>query len=318
MRIVISAGHGKFVRGASGIIDEVDEARKVTTGVTGALSLLGVGVVLYWDDISRSQSENLKRIVDFHNSQTRDVDVSIHFNSAGATSKPLGTEVLYLTDKGLSIGKPVLDKICAASGLKNRGMVHRPNLYFLKNTEKPAILVEVCFVDSSADVAIYRAKFNEICKAIAEGLAEKVVPGPEPEPEGGFHVKGKCSTFGGPKDTGVASDEGLAFITSIGQAPHLFLPTQPPETNGLARRLNPYVHYLACRWDYDKTPRAQLLSEVALVRANGMELTAFPADWGPNAGTGRVADLSPQLAKDLGLETDDEVEVIFPYRKETA
>ena len=28
-RIVISSGHGKYVRGASGIIDEVDEARRV-------------------------------------------------------------------------------------------------------------------------------------------------------------------------------------------------------------------------------------------------------------------------------------------------
>ena len=27
--IVLSSGHGKYVRGASGIIDEVDEARRV-------------------------------------------------------------------------------------------------------------------------------------------------------------------------------------------------------------------------------------------------------------------------------------------------
>ena len=30
-RIVISSGHGKYVRGASGIIDEVDEARRVSS-----------------------------------------------------------------------------------------------------------------------------------------------------------------------------------------------------------------------------------------------------------------------------------------------
>jgi hypothetical protein len=56
--------------------------------------------------------------------------------------------------------------------------------------------------------------------------------------------------------------------------------------------------------------------ELALVRAGGIELTAFPADWGPNdEATGRVADLSPGLLADLGLKTDDEVEVIFPYRR---
>jgi hypothetical protein len=57
--------------------------------------------------------------------------------------------------------------------------------------------------------------------------------------------------------------------------------------------------------------------EVALVRAlaTGRELTARPADWGPHEEkTGRVADLSPKLMVDLGIETDDLVQVIYPWR----
>jgi hypothetical protein len=56
---------------------------------------------------------------------------------------------------------------------------------------------------------------------------------------------------------------------------------------------------------------------VALVRSirTGIALKAFPADWGPNQNTGRIADISPGLMDDLGIETDDEVEVIFPYRE---
>jgi len=50
----------------------------------------------------------------------------------------------------------------------------------------------------------------------------------------------------------------------------------------------------------------------AIVRANGKEFLAWPADWGPNENTGRVADLSPGLMEALGLNTDDEVEVIYP------
>ena len=60
------------------------------------------------------------------------------------------------------------------------------------------------------------------------------------------------------------------------------------------------------RWDYTVTPREMLLTHKALVRVpGGMELTAWPADWGPHSSTGRVADLSPCLMKDLGLKTDD-------------
>ena len=128
-----------------------------------------------------------------------------------------------------------------------------------------------------------------------------------------FNAHGKVSWFGGPDDKGVTASEGLAFIYQIEDAPHLFLPYQPEGTTGLARRLNPYVHYVACRWDYHITPPDMLLTQQALVRvAGGIELTAWPADWGPNSNTGRIADLSPGLMEDLKIQTDDEVEVIFP------
>ena len=74
MRIVISSGHGRYIRGASGIIDEVTEARKVVEHVADYLSGLGVDVTTYHDDVSTTQEENLNRIVDFHNSQTRSID----------------------------------------------------------------------------------------------------------------------------------------------------------------------------------------------------------------------------------------------------
>jgi hypothetical protein len=47
-------------------------------------------------------------------------------------------------------------------------------------------------------------------------------------------------------------------------------------------------------------------------------MLAYPADWGPHENTGRVADISPGLMQYLGIETDDEVEVIFPYEPEIA
>ena len=138
---------------------------------------------------------------------------------------------------------------------------------------------------------------------------------PHPFTEFLFFAEGKCSTFGGPQDTGVTPEEGLAFIYEYEQAPHLFLPVQPPGTTGLARRLNPIVPYIACRWDYDKTPKEMLRGKgMALVWAikTGKEVLAHPADWGPNVNTGRVADLSPGLMDALEITTDDDVEVTYP------
>lgn len=61
--------------------------------------------------------------------------------------------------------------ISKASGLKDRGAKQRTELYFLKNTTEPAILLEICFVDSKADVELYQKNFKAICAAIAEVLA---------------------------------------------------------------------------------------------------------------------------------------------------
>ena len=313
-RIVISSGHGKYVRGASGVLDEVDEARRVVEHVADELMSRGVDVVTYHDDVSKTQDENLRRIVDFHNSQTRDLDVSIHFNAYVETSKPMGTECLYYSDPDLSAQISAAISWC---GFLNRGAKKRTDLYFLSQTSAEAILVETCFVDSSADAEIYQRQFDSICQAIAAVLSDQLVVTPPP-PDTLVQLSGKVSAFGGPDDEGVAPDEGLAFISDVMQAPHLFLPYQPSKTSGLARRLNPNIHYIACRWDYSVTPHAMLLEELALVRntANNYELTAFPADWGPHESTDRIADLSPGLMADLGLETDAEAEVIFPYRQE--
>lgn len=324
MKVVISAGHSSKCRGASYYFDEVDEARNVTSGVADALRELGVEVVTYWDDVSDDQQENLKRICDFHNAQGKhDLDVSVHFNSAtfdgsDHTSKPVGCEVFYTSQAGREVADQVVNAICEASGLINRGPKDDDTiggLYFLSHTQAVSVLVEICFLNSKADTVIYQATFPEICEAIAQAIAgeQDIVP-PQPDDEPLLQVSGSCSWFGGPDDTGVSPSEGLAFIYSYEQRPDLFLPQQPYGTTGLARRLDPDVFYVACRWDYSVTSKDMLADEgtMALVRAGGRELLAWPADWGPHEDTGRVADISPGLMNALGISTDDEVEVIYP------
>jgi hypothetical protein len=114
----------------------------------------------------------------------------------------------------------------------------------------------------------------------------------------------------------VDPDEGLAFFDEVEDAPNLFLSEQPPGTTGHARRLYPTQFYVACRWDYETTPKDMLADQDirALVRAkkNGRHFLAHPADWGPHEDTDRAADISPGLMAALGIETDDEIEVIYP------
>jgi hypothetical protein len=181
----------------------------------------------------------------------------------------------------------------------------------LNHTTAPGVLLEVCFVDSAADCEAYAMHYGAICEAIAGVISDEDV-----KAVARMTFEGSCSWFGGPGDSGVDEDEGLAFFYEYGDAPHLFLYEQPPGTTGLARRLDPTKPYVACRWNYAVTPKTMLAdrSLMAMVRSKktGKSAYAWPADWGPHVDTNRAADLSPGLMEQLGLETDDEVEIIYP------
>lgn len=169
VQIAISSGHGKYVRGADGYIDEVNEARRVVNRVAQLLTESKNIAYVFHDNVSKTQEENLHRIVDWHNSKERYLDVSVHFNANEPTTQPMGTECLYVSQQELA---SVVSRAISEEGqLKDRGPKKRTDLYFLNNTNKPAILIEVCFVDSEYDADTYLARFEEICTAIAHSIS---------------------------------------------------------------------------------------------------------------------------------------------------
>lgn len=133
-----------------------------------------------------------------------------------------------------------------------------------------------------------------------------------------FHVEGKMSTFGGPHDTGMKPDEGLALfddeqdMKAHGLGDYL-LSQAVAGAPGLGRRLNPAKYYLACRWWDAGLSRKKVRSSWAWVEnpKTGKRHRARPVDYGPAPYTGRVADLSPGLAQALALRTDDICRVIL-------
>lgn len=177
----ISSGHSTDCRGAAGYLDEVDEATRIVDQVGALLKRSGVPVKTFHDTISTSQDENLNRIVNWHNSQSRELDISVHLNAYQTTSSPMGTECLYVSQSELS-GKVAM-MIAEAGDFINRGPKYRDGLFFLNNTDKPAILIEICFVDSKADANLYNEYFEDICLAISEAITGQAIePGPiEPE-----------------------------------------------------------------------------------------------------------------------------------------
>jgi len=177
--VCISSGHGKFVRGAKGHLDEVDEARRVTDEIARILRAGNVPVTVFHDDSSKNVNANLNAIVSAHKKAARQRNVSVHFNAFTKTDKPMGVEVCHRNQPtfAANVSKAIAD----AGKFINRGQKPRTNLFFL-NQLSNAILLEVCFVDSSADAALYKTHFAAICAAIAKSVAGVTVPPPTPTP----------------------------------------------------------------------------------------------------------------------------------------
>lgn len=175
MRINVHAGHnpaGKIACGAVGILNESNEARAVKNEVIRQLRLLGHTVYDCTVDDGKNQADVLSKIVAKCNANTVDLDVSIHFN-AGANDqvgngKTAGTEVYVYPGGGARThAQNVVNRI-ANLGFRNRGVKENKDLYVLRKTKAPAMLIECCFVDDADDARLYDA--YSMASAIVYGL----------------------------------------------------------------------------------------------------------------------------------------------------
>lgn len=171
MRINVHGGHSLKCRGASGYLDEVNEDRKVKNRVIELLRANGHTVYDCTDDNSTSQNANLRAIVNKCNSHSVDLDVSIHLNAGGGT----GTEVYVYNNssKAKDEATRIAEKISNTLGIRNRGVKTSTQLYVLRKTKSPALLIECCFVDNATDKAHWNVE--KCAKAIVEGILNKSV-----------------------------------------------------------------------------------------------------------------------------------------------
>lgn len=126
--------------------------------------------------------------------------------------------------------------------------------------------------------------------------------------------RGRMSTFGGPRDRSAAAGAGLAMWQPKDASNQRLAAVLLNGVGGLFHRLNPEARYVACRWSYSATPKAYLRRTDARVAnpRTGASARAVVVDWGPARWTRRTADLSPGLARALGLKTDDVCVVTLP------
>ena len=172
---------------SSALIDELTEDRLVKNAVIKYLKQLGINVLdVTPPDTTSSSSSDLSYGVNEANNWGADLFVSIHFNNAYSSyNGALGTEVCVYSE--YDTAKRVVNKM-ASLGFKNRGQKVRTGLYELRHTSMKSMIVEVCFVEATEDVALYKKLgYDKIGKTIAEAIVNSSTNStdsttPEPTP----------------------------------------------------------------------------------------------------------------------------------------
>ena len=175
MKIAVRGGHCPKVPGASKFIDELTEDRKVKDSVIKYLKQLGHEVLdVTPPDNTTSSSADLSNGVNRANLFRADLFVSIHFNKAyNIHNGVLGSEVCVYTP--FDTAQRVVNGL-AGLGFKNRGQKVRTNLYELKHSKMKAMIIEVCFVEATGDVSLYKRLGHDLIgKTIAETIADKKI-----------------------------------------------------------------------------------------------------------------------------------------------
>lgn len=166
--LTISAGHFGKGTGAVGYLDEGSEVISVVDALQVRFRTSPVQAQFIVDTASKNQAQNLRYLIYAHNQTQRELDVSIHFNASGDTREAgIGTEVLYVNSGLEGFAKTMSAAVARAGGFLDRGAKHRTNLALLNGTQKPAIIIEICFVNSKTDVTNYSKNKAHIIEAIA-------------------------------------------------------------------------------------------------------------------------------------------------------
>lgn len=176
MKIAVRGGHTEKATGASALIDELTEDRKVKDAVIKYLRKLGYEVLDVTPPVNytSSISADLAYGVNKANEWGADLFISIHFNKTyDSYNGALGSEVCIYSEN--DIAQRVVNGL-GELGFKNRGQKIRTNLYELKHTKMKAMIVETCFVEATEDVTLYRRLgHDKVGQAIAEAIVNDKV-----------------------------------------------------------------------------------------------------------------------------------------------
>lgn len=180
-KIAIAGGHSKKAPGAVGYLDEYKCDRAYVAKLKEALKAADYQVIDCSNEAGDQNSE-LAEKVRLANASGADLFVDVHLNAGKGT----GTEAYTHTETTSALAKEIAKRMSAnvasAMGIRDRG-AKQESYYVLRKTTMPAVLLEVCFVDSETDRDAWnRTSWDALTKAFVDAIGGNAASAPASKP----------------------------------------------------------------------------------------------------------------------------------------
>ena len=170
-RVILDAGHGGAEPGAVyGGRQEKNDNLNLELAVGGLLANEGVDVMFTRvDDTYQTPYEK----AEIANRSGADYFVSFHRNAMPQPGSASGAQVLVYEKGGASEALAAnIQNNLVRTGYADLGVVERPGLVVLRETQGPAVLIETGFLDNEADNRLFDGNFEQIARAVAGGIVQ--------------------------------------------------------------------------------------------------------------------------------------------------
>lgn len=172
--IVIDPGHGGSDPGAIGLggLRETDVVLDISLKLSQILEQNGIQVIMTRQD---ERTIDLAPRTQLANRVNADLFVSIHANAVGSGRTEVNGVETYYYQSGNLLAQYIQNSILQTMRMNNRG-VKQARFYVLRNTQMPAVLVEVGFVTGSYDAQILANpdERTRMAEAIARGILQYI------------------------------------------------------------------------------------------------------------------------------------------------
>ena len=186
MKIACTVGHSILKTGqttsATGVVNEYQWCKKFVPILVDMFKSQGIDadlIICPEKQFAKAHEEKPYKLNKI-NGKKYDLVIESHLNAFNGSAK--GTEVLYLSAKGKEYAQRVNDKLDDI--FLDRDIKARDNLYILRDTDCPSILIEYFFCDNKEDYskADTDQELKLIAKKVVEGVLNKEIKETTKEP----------------------------------------------------------------------------------------------------------------------------------------